>query len=133
MGLPILHYFSYLGHIFQTDVIKYTNIHKNIVTHVVSFHLLLTFLFKCRLQRTFNKKSGRWTVYPVKGKKTYHYIEMIMEWILEKRLEDKEGFHKKQDLEEGDPRRLAGIIALVPPPPTAELAAETKSRFDQNS
>lgn len=43
------------------------------------------------------------------------------------------GFSQKQDLEEGDPRRLAGNIALVPPPPTAELAAEKKSRFDQSS
>lgn len=40
---------------------------------------------------------------------------------------------KKQDLDEGDPQRLAGSIALVPPPPTAELAAEKKSRFDPSS
>lgn len=83
-----------------------------------------------RLQRTYNKKSGRWTVYPVKEKKKYEYIQTMMEWVLDKRLEDKEGFHKQQDLDEGDPRRLSKTIAPVLPPPTSELAAEKKSRFE---
>lgn len=59
-------------------------------------------------------------MYPVKEKKKYEYIQTMMEWVLDKRLEDKEGFHKQQDLDEGDPRRLSKTIAPVLPPPTSE-------------
>ena len=54
---------------------------------------------------------------------------MLMDWVLEKRIEDKEGFHKPSGLAEGDPRRWSRTIAPVPPPPTVELAAEKLSRF----
>ena len=49
---------------------------------------------------------------------------MLIDWVLEKKIEDKEGFHKPSGLEEGDPRRLSRTIAPMPPPPTADLAVE---------
>jgi hypothetical protein len=68
-------------------------------------------------------------VYPVKEKKSYAHITELMTIVLEKRIADATGFHRQQDLEEGDPRRLARNIASVPPPPTAELAEQKVSRF----
>lgn len=70
-------------------------------------------------------------MYPVKEKKTYEHVEMLMDWVLAKRLEDKEGYHRQQELEEGDPRSLSKTIAPVPPPPSAQLAEEKKSRFEK--
>lgn len=86
-------------------------------------------IFFYRLQRTYNKKSGRWTVYPVKEKKRYDHVSFLLRKVLEKRLEDKEGFHGRMEMEAGDPRRLSRTVAPKPLPPTAELAEERKSRF----
>lgn len=82
-----------------------------------------------RLQRTYNKKSGRWTVYPVKEKKRFDHVSFLLRKVLEKRLEDKEGFNGRMEMEARDPRRLSRTVAPKPLPPTAELAEERKSRF----
>ncbi|XP_022339797.1 uncharacterized protein LOC111134747 [Crassostrea virginica] len=83
-----------------------------------------------RLQRTYNKKSGRWTVYPVKEKKKYTHVISLFTRVLEKRVEDREGFYGRLELEEGDPRRISKTIAPTLPPPSAQLAEEKKSRFE---
>jgi hypothetical protein len=83
--------------------------------------------FFSRLQRTFNKKSGRWNVYPVKEKKKYTHVSSKI--VLQKRLEDREGLQERMVLEVGDPRRISKSIAPISPPRTEQLAQEKKSRF----
>lgn len=68
-------------------------------------------------------------MYPVKEKNQYRHITDLMTLVIEKRLEDAAGFHKRQDLEEGDQRRLTKTLAPVPPPSSSELAQQQKSRF----
>ncbi|XP_070544883.1 uncharacterized protein [Ptychodera flava] len=79
-------------------------------------------------QRRYNKKSGRWTASPVKVDKTYPHITDLLKSILQKRLADKEGMQRKVELEPQDPRRLSAHLAELPPPPTAILVQEKRSR-----
>ncbi|XP_061184554.1 uncharacterized protein LOC133192579 [Saccostrea echinata] len=59
-----------------------------------------------RMQRTFNKKSGRWNVYAVKEKKKYTHVSSLLRIVLQKWIEDREGLQGKMVLEVGDPRRI---------------------------
>ena len=43
-------------------------------------------------------------------------------------LQDAIGLNQKVILERDDPRRLSATIAPIPPPPTAEIMAEKRSR-----
>lgn len=81
------------------------------------------------MQRTYNKKSGRLTVYPVKEKKSYGHVSCLLRKVLEKRFEDKDGFHGRMEMEAVDPRRLSRTVAPKLPHPTAEHAEERKSPF----
>uniref|UniRef100_A0A8W8NTY8 Uncharacterized protein n=1 Tax=Magallana gigas TaxID=29159 RepID=A0A8W8NTY8_MAGGI len=63
-----------------------------------------------RLQRTYNKKSGRWSVYPVKERKKYGHVSILLQKVLEKQIADREGFHGRLDLEEDDPRRISKTV-----------------------
>lgn len=81
-------------------------------------------------EKRHSKKSGRWTVYPVKEKKKYTHVISLFTRVLEKRVEDREGFYGRLELEEGDPRRISKTIAPTLPPPSAQLAEEKKSRFE---
>ena len=69
-------------------------------------------------------------VFAVKEAKTYPYIPQLKEQTIQMRLMDKEGY-QELDLSANDPRRLASTIAPVPPPPTAQIVAEQKSRFKE--
>jgi hypothetical protein len=88
---------------------------------------LLIFIF--RLQRVWNKKSGRWSVYELKEKKKYHYMDTILQEAISMRMSDKEGVYKRRKLEEDDPRRLSKHLAPVSPQPTRAIHEEQKSRF----
>ncbi|XP_070203010.1 uncharacterized protein [Littorina saxatilis] len=79
--------------------------------------------------RCFNKKSGRWTVFPVKEEKDYSYLKDLTLQALLKRMQDRRGMKRSRDLEDADPRRIARTIMGQAPPPTAQLAAEQVSRF----
>uniref|UniRef100_A0A8W8M4P9 Uncharacterized protein n=1 Tax=Magallana gigas TaxID=29159 RepID=A0A8W8M4P9_MAGGI len=83
-----------------------------------------------RLQRTYNKKSGRWSVYPVKERKKYDHVSILLQKVLEKQIADREGFHGQLKLEEDDQRRISKTIAPIIPPPSIQLAEEKKSRFE---
>ena len=64
----------------------------------------------------------------MKEAKTYPHIQQLKEQTIQLRLSDNVGYHEL-DLSANDPRRLASTIAPVPPPPTAQIVAEQKSRF----
>jgi hypothetical protein len=51
-----------------------------------------------------------------------------MRGIIEARLGDAVGMNQKVILERDDPRRLSATIAPIPPPPTAEIIVEKRSR-----
>ena len=85
--------------------------------------------FLCRYQRSFNKKSGRWSASSVKAEKKYNYIPEIMKRILAMRLEDGVGMNNRVVLEADDPRRISAVLAPIPPPPTQEIVKDQKSRF----
>jgi hypothetical protein len=51
-----------------------------------------------------------------------------MRGIIEARLGDAVGMNQKVILERDDPRQLSATIAPIPPPPTAEIIAEKRSR-----
>ncbi|XP_056014430.1 uncharacterized protein LOC130052702 [Ostrea edulis] len=83
-----------------------------------------------RYQRTFSKKSGRWTTVERKQNKTYAHIDELFERALKMRLESNRGMHHPVELSATDPRRISKTIAPKSPPPTAELVSqEKKSRF----
>ncbi|WAR13164.1 hypothetical protein MAR_027344 [Mya arenaria] len=82
-----------------------------------------------RLRRVFNKKSGRWSVYPVKEQKKYQYIRTMLKRALRLRLDDRVGMSQKRVLEEGDPRRISKNLAPLSPKATKEIVLEQKSRF----
>ncbi|XP_062597804.1 uncharacterized protein LOC134259221 [Saccostrea cucullata] len=82
-----------------------------------------------RYQRSFNKKTGIWSVHELKGDKTYSYIQSLVEKIVKRRLND-EGMSGNVVLEADDPRRISKTLARIPPPPTAQLVKERKSRFE---
>lgn len=79
--------------------------------------------------RTFNKKSGRWSVTPVKVEKSYIHVEILQKRIVQARLTDQEGMCHPAVLAATDPRRLSRTIAPVEPKPTAVLQEEKVSRF----
>ncbi|XP_062581910.1 uncharacterized protein LOC134243692 [Saccostrea cucullata] len=79
--------------------------------------------------RTFNKKSGRWSVTPVKVEKNYEHVHKLMESIVVARLNDEEGMSGPVVLGADDPRRLSKTIAPTEPKPTEELLQEKVSRF----
>ncbi|XP_055999261.1 uncharacterized protein LOC125649364 [Ostrea edulis] len=79
--------------------------------------------------RTFNKKSGRWSVTPVKVEKSYRHVDIIMERVVAARLNDQEGMSQSVVFDIDDPRRLSRTIAPIDPKPTTELLEEKVSRF----
>ncbi|XP_052820913.1 uncharacterized protein LOC128246652 [Mya arenaria] len=82
-----------------------------------------------RLRRVFNKKSGRWSVYPVKEQKKNQYIRTMLKRALRLRLDDRVGMSQKRVLKEGDPRRISKNLAPLSPKATKEIVLEQKSRF----
>ncbi|XP_055998952.1 uncharacterized protein LOC130047616 [Ostrea edulis] len=79
--------------------------------------------------RTFNNKSGRWSVTPVKVEKSYRHVDIIMERVVAARLNDQEGMSQPVVFDIDDPRRLSRTIAPIDPKPTTELLEEKVSRF----
>lgn len=79
--------------------------------------------------RTFNKKSGRWSVSPVKVDKSYDHIHILQERIVEARRIDQQGIRHSVLLDADDRRHLGRTIAPTDPKPTAELQREKISRF----
>ncbi|XP_062570141.1 uncharacterized protein LOC134232209 [Saccostrea cucullata] len=66
-------------------------------------------------QRSYNKKSGRWAVHPVKEKQNFPYIPSLQEKILLSRVTDEVGMNQPVVLEVDDPRRLSSHLTPVPP------------------
>lgn len=81
--------------------------------------------------RCYNKKSCRWSAFPLKEKKSYAHIKTLSKDAILMRLLERKGMHKPRPLEEDDPRRIAPHLAPVPPPPTQEIVQGLKSRFDK--
>lgn len=69
-------------------------------------------------------------MYPVKERKKYDHVSILLQKVLEKQVADREGFHGRLELEEDDPRRISKTIAPIIPPPSIQLAEEKKSRFE---
>lgn len=82
-----------------------------------------------RHQRYYSKKSGRWSAYPVRQEKQYPYVADILKLCVQNRIIDPVGMNRPVTLSVGDPRLVSETLAPVPPPPTASLVAEKKSRF----
>lgn len=74
-----------------------------------------------RYHRTYNKKSGRWSVHPCRVSKSYSYIQNILLSALKLRLEDRISMSRKVELAESDRRRISKALAAEQPPPTQEL------------
>lgn len=69
-------------------------------------------------------------MYPVKERKKYGHVFILLQKVLEKQIADREGFHGQLKLEEDDQRRISKTIAPIIPPPSIQLAEEKKSRFE---
>lgn len=69
-------------------------------------------------------------MYPVKERKKYDHVFILLQKVLEKQIADREGFHGQLKLEEDDQRRISKTIAPIIPPPSIQLAEEKKSRFE---
>lgn len=80
------------------------------------------FILYChRNKRYFNKRTKTWSVYTVKSAKDYSCIPQLQAVILGRRLRSWQGLPKRRSLRPDDPRQL-GLLADVPPPPTAQIA-----------
>uniref|UniRef100_K1QPQ6 pyridoxal 5'-phosphate synthase n=2 Tax=Magallana gigas TaxID=29159 RepID=K1QPQ6_MAGGI len=100
---------------------------------------ILTEDFTClvyrRQHRTFNKKSGRWSVSPVKVDKSYNHIHILQERIVEARLNDQQdpltflGLPRPR-LNLGSSIRPTGL--LQPPPSFSESLSEDYKKNDEN-
>lgn len=94
-------------------------------------HLLhMVYFYTDILGLILRRSTGRWTVVQRKTKKTYSHVSEIMRKILQNRLESVGGMHQTAELSERDPRRISRTIAQKSPPPTTELVAKKKSRFE---
>lgn len=93
------------------------------------WHTELVDIVNYRLQRVWNKKSGRWSVYQKKIQKEYAYIDSMLCKALQRRMEDKVGMYRRKELEATDPRRIAKHLAPFQPKPTKAIFEEQKSRF----
>ncbi|XP_060085277.1 uncharacterized protein LOC132564656 [Ylistrum balloti] len=78
--------------------------------------------------RTFNKKSGRWSVYPCKVNKNYQHVRDLLRRMLSARLEDKMGMHRPKAMAADDPRRLSVHLSPVSPKATKELVSQQMIR-----
>ncbi|XP_066271347.1 uncharacterized protein [Branchiostoma lanceolatum] len=80
--------------------------------------------------RSFQKKSDRWTYYNVKVPKDYSYIPELQSRIVAERIDSGRGMSRTQPMSENDPRRR-GPLPKHPPPPTAQLVEQHRSRILQ--
>nr|XP_034316793.1 uncharacterized protein LOC105324442 isoform X2 [Crassostrea gigas] len=83
-----------------------------------------------RWQRSYNKKTSRWSVHPVKVEKNYSYVQDLIRHIITSRIEDDIGMNRPMELEADDPRRISAHLAPVPPPSTRDIVASQISRFE---
>ena len=83
--------------------------------------LLLLFLF-IRYHRTFNKKSGPWSVFPLKEKQTYHHIPSIVASALDMQLQSDSSMPEFFVMHPSDPRRIARNVYGIEPETTVALA-----------
>lgn len=102
---------------------------------VQTWFYILICIVKCfysfyRWQRSYNKKTARWSVHAVKEEKSYVYIKDLIKSIVCMRMEDRIGMNRRVVLEPDDPRRLSAHLAAIPPPPIHEIVANQKSRFE---
>lgn len=96
----------------------------------VERHLMTNKDGSSRWQRSYNKKTARWSVKPVKTDKSYSYVPRLLKAIICMRLQDNEGMNQRVQLEVDDPRRISVHLAPIPPPPTRDIVASQKSRFE---
>ncbi|XP_052285882.1 uncharacterized protein LOC127881787 [Dreissena polymorpha] len=85
-----------------------------------------------RVCQSFNKKSARWTVRPVKEQKTYPHMATLIRNVFQLRLSADKPLSSVLCLAESDPRRISRNIAPVEPPSKKELIEQFKSRFSKN-
>ena len=87
--------------------------------------------FYFRWQRSYNKKTARWSVQPVKADKSYSYVPRLLMVIICMRLQDNEGMNQRVQMEVDDPRRFWVHLAQIPQPPTQDnIVASQKSIFE---
>ena len=87
--------------------------------------------FYFRWQRSYNKKTARWSVQPVKADKSYSYVPRLLMVIICMRLQDNEGMNQRVQMEVDDPRRFSVHLAPIPQPPTQDnIVASQKSIFE---
>ncbi|CAG2228437.1 unnamed protein product [Mytilus edulis] len=63
----------------------------------------IPYYLNCRWQRSYNKKTSRWSVHPVKEDKKYSYIQDLIRQIVIQRIEDEIGIsrHLKKQVIQG--------------------------------
>lgn len=82
-----------------------------------------------RYQRHYSKRNNTWSAVPVKVKKDYSYINDMLRKMIKEMVDFKGPLPRNVEMDTHDPRRLKRSIAISSPPPTRELAASKKSRF----
>ena len=80
-----------------------------------------------RYAKTYHKKAGRWSVYPLKTDKNYLYHHGMKIHTTAKQMK-KGGMPKRVTLARSDPRLLRGSVQKTLPPSTGELVQLQVSR-----
>lgn len=83
------------------------------------------------MKRVYRKRSSRWDVVYEK-EKTYNYVNDVMAIAVDDRLEYPGKYRQRIPLTAYDPRHIATHSGRVPPPPTREIHAAKRSRFENN-
>lgn len=65
----------------------------------------------------------------MRQKKQYPYVDDILKLCVQNRIINPVGMNRPVTLGVEDPTLVSETLAPVPPPPTASLVAEKKSRF----
>jgi hypothetical protein len=78
--------------------------------------------------RRWSKRAKRWKVVIVKEKKNFSYLPVMAACVLKEASKTWKKHVKPVQLAQ-DPKKVAGTIASLPPPPTSELVKEHISRY----
>ena len=90
---------------------------------------IMVYVMYFRYHQTCNKRSGQWSVVPVKSAKVYGYTTELKANMVKLCLDDKKPIHRHRTMTASDPRRISSTIAPVAPPSTKQLVPTQKSYF----
>lgn len=79
--------------------------------------------------KLYSKRSGNWRAEPVKVKKDYSHLQILMADVLRRREEDVQPILRRIEISPSNPKNIAPTIALKESPATSDLVQARISRL----